>query len=401
MRIVHLTQTTTTEVTGGLEYHVQYLSAALACLGHEVIVVSTNKLTSANVSAGAAPISSRAGSFVLPKLFRHQLDSFSETLTMFGRRWWQFRHASRIAEYVDKLEPDLVHQHSYIGELRACRLIVRKYPLVFTNHTGAYLHLQRWAPTRFLQRRLMKRFTMTIAPSRELLPDTENSHYVPNGVDTTTFFPFSNRERGSLKLQHGCAGKHVFLCARRWAPTKGIVYLARALRHLSRWTRENSVFLFCGNETPGYSKYQRNIRCELAASECDVRILGNLDHKTLAEIINFSCACLFPSLMEATSLACLESMACGTPVIGTRTGGLLELIQEGENGWLVPTRDAPALAERIDGILSADLETMLRTRQRALDTICQHYTWDAAAVRTEKIYQDAVHLYSHPQRQRQ
>ena len=387
MRIVHLTQSTTTEVTGGLEHHVDYLTAAQRRLGHEVIVVNTTALA-ATVPPGAEATSVRRQEFLwLPRFLRHPLESFLETVTMFGRRLFRRRHAAQVARHVDGLRPDVVHQHAYVGELRACWLISRKYPLVFTNHTGAYLHLDRWLPTRLLQRRLMKRFDMVIGPSRELLPATENSRYVPNGVDTTVFFPRPDRER--LKTKHGYAGKLVFLCPRRWAPTKGVVYLVRALRHLSDAARRGSVFLFAGNETPGYARYQQNVLQELDLANVDVRVLGNLDHTRLAELMNLSDACIIPSLMEATSLACLEAMACATPVIGTRTGGLLELIREDENGWLVPARDAQALAGRIDAVFAADRADLERVRQAGLDMVREHYTWAATARKTQEIYQTA------------
>ena len=390
MRIVHLTQSTTAEITGGLEYHVDYLTAALRQLGHEVIVVNTASLTNSDSTVDRKPtgLGPRRAPF-LPAWVRHSTDILRETLAMFGRRLLRLRHAKRVVEHVNSLRPDLVHQHSYIGELRTCRLLLRDYPLVFTNHTGAYLHLNRWAPTRLLQRQWMKRFSATIAPSRELLPLTRNSWYVPNGVDTKRFFPVSEEDRARLQTRYNCQGRHVFLCARRWAPTKGILYLAEALHHLADSVRSKSIVLFAGNETPGYARYQENVRQVLATSGCETRILGNLDHPALAELMNLSDVCVFPSLMEATSLACLEAMACATPVIGTRTGGLLELIKEGENGWLVPPRDAKSLARQIEGAFNTPPGNLRRMGLRALSMVTKSYTWEVAARRTEKIYRHA------------
>jgi glycosyltransferase involved in cell wall biosynthesis len=396
MRVVHLTQSTTAEITGGLEHHIAYLTDALKQRGHEVIVVSA-----ASFAAPAAAVEAREAGFDeahggsashgLIRFLHHEMDVISETLAMFGRRLFKARYALRVARHVDSLKPDLVHQHSYLEGLSSSRLISRKYPLVFTNHTGAYLHLDRLAPTRFLQRQLMKRFTMVIGPSHELLPRTDNSHYVPNGVDTNKFFPVSEEERERLKIKHDCEGKRVFVCPRRWAPTKGIIYLAKALALLRPETRAKCVFIFAGNETPGYDKYQQNVRLALAAVKGGkVRVLGNLDHKTLAELMNISEACVVPSLMEATSLACLEAMACAAPVIGTETGGLLELIRHGENGWLIPLRDERALAARIEEIVAADPDNLRQIRKAAVETVRERYTWTAAAQETEKIYVAAM-----------
>lgn len=386
MRIAHLTLSTTTEITGGLEYHIAYLTAALQERGHETIVV--------RMGAGPTPGECAAWSRVVaapPSALHHRLDALWETLVMFGRRLLNAREMLRVAEHVDGLKPDLVHQHAYIGGIGASLLLARKYPLVFTNHTGAYLHLDRMPFIRYAQRRLMKRFAGVIGPSRELVPATDNGCYVPNGVDTSRFFPVSDDEREVLKAKHGCAGKRVFICPRRWAPTKGVVYLAGALRHLSPGTRDRSVFLFAGNETPGYARYQQNVRETLAgALDCEVRVLGNLGHVALAELMSISDACVIPSLMEATSLACLEAMASGTPVLGTATGGLVELIQPGQNGWLVPLRDERALADRIEAIGRMPREALEEMRHCALETVRERYTWQAAAEATERVYLRAV-----------
>ena len=397
MRVVHLTQTTTLEVTGGLEHHVAYLTDALKRRGHEVEVVSAGSVLiedpmSPRVTALkqlVETISDRRLSG-LPRLFRLPLEWLLEIAVMVGRRLFKGLYTSRMVRRVRALNPDLVHQHSYLGGLSVCRQLVRNYPVVFTNHTGAYLHLDRSALLRPLQRWLMTRFTMVIGPSQELLPATENSRYIPNGVDLRQFHPVSDAEVAELKVKHGCAGKHVFLCPRRWAPTKGVIYLAQALHLLGGETRRNSVFLFAGNETHGYSHYQRNVRQVIReASECDARTLGNLEHSELAELMNISDACIIPSLMEATSLACLESMGCGTPVIATNAGGLPEMISHGENGWLLPMRDPAALAATLDGIMKIAPADLQRMRKAAHRVAREHYTWDATARKTEEVYVDA------------
>ena len=150
------------------------------------------------------------------------------------------------------------------------------------------------------------------------------------------------------------------------------------------------MFVFAGNETPGYARYQRNVRQALAVSGCEVQVLGNLPPHRLAELMNVAEACVFPSLLEATSLACLEAMACATPVIGTRVGGLPELIRHGENGWLVPARDAKTLAAAIEHVCRVPSAELERAGQNALATVKDRYTWEMAARRTETVYRKAL-----------
>ena len=403
MRIVHLTQTTTLEVTGGLEHHIAYLADALKQRGHEVEVVSAGSVLiedpmSPRVMAlkhFVEGLSDRRLSF-LPRSFRWPFEWLLEFATMVGRRLFKSLYTSRIVRRVRALDPDVVHQHSYLGGLSVCRQLVKNYPVVFTNHTGAYLHLDRSSLFRPLQRWLMTRFTIVIGPSQELLPSTKNGRYIPNGVDLRQFHPVSDEEVVRLKVKHGCAGKRVFICPRRWAPTKGVIYLAQALALLSQETRQKSVFLFAGNETHGYSRYQQNVRWAMReAADCDARILGNLGHSQLAELMNISTACIIPSIMEATSLACLEAMGCGTPVIATNTGGLPEMISHGENGWLVPMRDPAALAATVDEIVKIAPADLLRMRMAAHQIAREHYTWDATAQKTEAVYLEARQSWEH------
>jgi glycosyltransferase involved in cell wall biosynthesis len=77
--------------------------------------------------------------------------------------------------------------------------------------------------------------------------------------------------------------------------------------------------------------------------------------------------CVAPSLWENFPYSALEAMACGLPVVATRTGGLPEMIEDGETGLLVPPGDDGALAQAICSLLECEprrAEMGLRARQR-------------------------------------
>ena len=73
---------------------------------------------------------------------------------------------------------------------------------------------------------------------------------------------------------------------------------------------------------------------------------------------------VLPSLAEAFGIAAVEALACGLPVIAARVGGLLDVVEDGENGLLVPPGDANALAQAILH-LATDRDMLLRMGQRA------------------------------------
>jgi glycosyltransferase involved in cell wall biosynthesis len=81
-------------------------------------------------------------------------------------------------------------------------------------------------------------------------------------------------------------------------------------------------------------------------------LLGNLTHENLRDYYNMADVVVIPSLMEATSLAALEAMACGVPILSTNVGGMPEIVTTGVNGWLVPPADTGAIVIKIKEIVS-------------------------------------------------
>ena len=326
MKVVHLTRTTIADTTGGLEYHVAYLTDALRKRGHQVDIIQTEAAQMPDRDSNAGANRSFRGLSLGPRI-----NGYIGIARMFLRRLSRNWKARDMLRSVTIREADIIHQHCYLAAIVMSWLLSRKHPVVFTNHTGAYLYLNRWSLTRELQRRLMSNFAAVIAPSRELLPEVAHSHYIPNGVDTSVFYPVREDRKRQLREKWKFGDKRIFVCPRRWAPTKGIIYLAEAISHLDRETREKSIFVFAGNVTSGYAQYQRSVRAALERVDSGIiRILGNLNHSELAELLKVADVCVIPSLMEATSLACLEAMACGVPVIVTADTGMKERIADRE-----------------------------------------------------------------------
>jgi glycosyltransferase involved in cell wall biosynthesis len=88
---------------------------------------------------------------------------------------------------------------------------------------------------------------------------------------------------------------------------------------------------------------------------------------------------------ELLGLSVLEAMASGTPVVASRTGGLPEVVRDGETGFLVPPGDVSALHDRLDQLLR-DQALARRMGRAARDLVLDRFTWRATAARCLDAY---------------
>jgi starch synthase len=85
-------------------------------------------------------------------------------------------------------------------------------------------------------------------------------------------------------------------------------------------------------------------------------------------------------------------MACGTPVVASRVGGIPEVVVDGETGRLVEPGDAAVLGQALREAL-ADPEQARRMGQAGRRRVEAHFSWDRIAERTLAVYRDAIELH--------
>ena len=96
---------------------------------------------------------------------------------------------------------------------------------------------------------------------------------------------------------------------------------------------------------------------------------------------------LLVSTGEAFGLVLAEAMACGVPIVGTRSGSLPEVVEEGKTGLLVPARNAEELATAIQA-LSTDATLRHKMSAQALERVKDHFTVEDAVIKTINIYEE-------------
>jgi glycosyltransferase involved in cell wall biosynthesis len=144
------------------------------------------------------------------------------------------------------------------------------------------------------------------------------------------------------------AGKKYLLFFGRFEVRKGFHALAQALPDFLRRHPEASV-VFVGRDkesviAPSMAEYARTLCGSLAPR---LIILDQIPHRQLYPIIAGAHLVVLPSLIDNMPNACLEAMALGKVVVGTFEGSFDELIDDGQNGFLVAADDVAALTAKL------------------------------------------------------
>jgi glycosyltransferase involved in cell wall biosynthesis len=157
---------------------------------------------------------------------------------------------------------------------------------------------------------------------------------IPNGVDTDGFQPGDPvPDDGPLKI----------VCSARLIERKGQHHLIKAVKQLCDEDSAIQVdFLGDGDSLSNYQKLSQRLGVERY-----VNFLGYVPRERIARYYAEAHVFVLPSFYEGMSLAALEAMASGLPVILTRTGGTDELVQDGVNGFTFEWGDVESLAAHL------------------------------------------------------
>jgi glycosyltransferase involved in cell wall biosynthesis len=143
--------------------------------------------------------------------------------------------------------------------------------------------------------------------------------------------------------RHTIKSRDNLICVSRLNPTKGQDILIRAvamLKHILPHLRVEFV-----GDGPSKAYYLKLVQDLGVEDKCI--FIGSLDHETVLKKMASSIATVVPSRSEAFGHVNIESLAVGTPVIGSNVGGIVEIIRDGVDGFLVPPEDPTSLAEKI------------------------------------------------------
>jgi D-inositol-3-phosphate glycosyltransferase len=173
---------------------------------------------------------------------------------------------------------------------------------------------------------------------------------IPCGVDTELFRPGDRADaRGRLGLSEG----PVLLYVGRIAPIKGLHTLLDAVARLAAMRSGVRLLVVGGDADDPVDGHERALRERIDALGLDraVRFVGAQPQERLRDFYVAADALVLPSYYESFGMVALEAMACATPVIASRVGGLTTTVRDGVTGFLVGEGDVMALVERVEHVL--------------------------------------------------
>jgi glycosyltransferase involved in cell wall biosynthesis len=239
-----------------------------------------------------------------------------------------------------------------------------KYPLIRMFTKVSLEHAERiLAVSNDLARTVE---SMGIAPER--------IQVIPDGVDTDIFHPSSNpRQR-------------VVLFVGTLSEQKGIIYLLDAFSKVTHINPNLDLRLEIIGDGPSYQDLI-GLTQQLGLSE-KVSFLGSLPQVEVSRRMRQSMLLVLPSINEGLGVVLLEALASGTPCIGSKTGGITDIISR-DVGRLVPPSDPIALRDAILEIIQNN-NLWERMSSQARRVILDKYAWPKIAVSLTNIYKECV-----------
>jgi alpha-maltose-1-phosphate synthase len=311
-------------------------------------------------------------------------------------------------------DADLVHVHTWYTHLGGILMKLNySLPLVLTVHSLE--PLRPWKREQlgggydfsvWVERTAIEMADAIIAVSESTRADVlelfdvdpARVHVIYSGIDLDEY---RERKDEAVLRRHGIdPAQPYILFVGRVTRQKGIIHLVNALRHLDSGFQ---VVLCAG--APDTPEIAAEMQQAIAAAQADrPGVIWVEEMVPKDEIIPlYSQAELFvcPSIYEPFGIINLEAMACGTPVVASRVGGIPESVVHGETGLLVPVEQMdtapfePVDADQFARDLAAAINELMRdpARRQEMSVAARRrvedvFSWEAVAHRTAELYRE-------------
>jgi alpha-maltose-1-phosphate synthase len=298
----------------------------------------------------------------------------------------------------------LVHSHTWYANL-AGHLAAMLYgvPHVMTMHSLEALRPWKaeqlgggYAVSTWCERTAASAAAAVVAVSDGMRADImaaypeispERIRVIRNGIDTSEYHPDPNTD---VLERHGIdPGRPYVIFVGRITRQKGVPVLLRAASGL---VPEAQLVLLAGAaDTPEQLTEVTELVDGLRATRSGVFWIPEMLPKPeVIQLLTHATVFACPSIYEPLGIVNLEAMACGTAVVGSRTGGIPEVVADGETGLLVPVGEPEPLAAALNALLR-DPDRAEAMGQAGRKRAVAEFGWPAIAAQTANLYAELVH----------
>jgi len=287
---------------------------------------------------------------------------------------------------------DLIHAHfAYTAGFAAARAGRRlRIPVVVTVHGSDINYYTRRNPRNFIAACYtvwgLRHSTVITAVSQYLKNKvsalgvaTERITVIPNGIQETVFFPRGDKAvlRRQLQLPETDI---LFIYAGNFTRVKGLEILLNAFAQVQA-KLSNAKLIMVGN-----GELESDLRQQAKISGLEKKIIwvGQKPHDQIPLWMSAADFFVLSSLSEGYGLVLLEALACGTPVIASQVGGVVDVLVSAELGIMVPSGDNEKFA---DAMLEAAGKSWDKNK---LVAYAHANTWSERAQRFLQVYQTAL-----------
>jgi alpha-maltose-1-phosphate synthase len=301
---------------------------------------------------------------------------------------------------------DLVHSHTWYANLGGhLSKLMWSIPHVMTIHSLEPLRPWKaeqlgggYALSMFCERTAIEAADAVIAVSRGVREDVLNCypavnpdrvHVIYNGIDPEIYRPQPSAE---TLTRFGIDRSRPFVLFNgRITRQKGLTLLLAAAFKLD--PHYQLVIVASSPDTPEIAAEVGALAARVSAERGNLIWIDHfISREDLIHLHSHAAVFVCPSIYEPFGLVILEAMACETPVVASRVGGIPEIVVEGETGYLVDydpadlDRFTTELADRIDRLLR-DTTLAAKMGKAGRERVLQHFGWRAIASQTVRLYE--------------
>jgi len=351
---------------GGKEIATKNIAKYLAKKGNQVdILTSQDK---------GLPKESREDGFRIHRISYPRIRNFG-----FGVFW------IKLFFYLRKIDFEISHSQGVLTAIPCflAKKILKKPYIVYCRGSDVYIS---WKFKKLIFKSILKNADAVVVLAADMKEkielekacDNKEIFVIPNGIE---FDKFTNSaEKETINVPQVQKDEKIILFVGRLNQIKGIKYLIRAMGIIRGIMPKTRLLIV------GYGEEKENLEKlvkELNLENCTT-FTGKIPNEEISKYMMASDIFVLPSLSESFGIVNLEAMACGLPIVATRVGGIPEIVEDEENGFLVEPKNPEQIAEKI--LLLFKNEELSKKISNNNKEKAKKYSWDRVVEKLEEIY---------------